>query len=73
MNITLVINLAATLGMGGAVWLAGAGHQYGPFYAIVLAYVSGLLTAVASQYQITALPEGLDKGNPDGGTNEQKT
>lgn len=58
MNVTLVINLAATLGMGVAVWLAGTGHQYGPFYALGLAYVSGLLTAVSSQYHIAVKPDG---------------
>ena len=57
MNITLAINLAATLGMGFAVWLAGTGHHYGPVYAIALSYMSGLLTAVASQYHVTAQPE----------------
>ena len=70
MNITFAINVAATLGIGVAVWLAGAGHQYGPVYAIVLSYVSGLLTAVSSQYHITTQPETVDK-NTDGGPNEK--
>jgi hypothetical protein len=57
MNVTLVINLTATLGMGGAVWLAGTDHLYGPVYAIVVAYGSGLLTALSSQYHVTARPD----------------
>ena len=68
MNVTLAINLAATLGMGVAVWLAGADYRYGAFYALVLTYVSGLLTAVASQYQITAVRESV----PSTGSNQVK-
>jgi len=48
LNLTLVVNCAATVGLATAVVLV----RDTALVALALAYVSGLLTAWASRYQV---------------------
>jgi len=57
MNLTFFLSVSATLLMGLAVWLAGSAVLLGAYWAIGLAYASGLLISVATRYQISVEPE----------------
>jgi len=57
MNLTLLINVGATLSVGVSVWLVGVDNSFAALLAIFLSYVSGLLSGTASHYEVSVYQE----------------